>query len=76
MRPTFSRVAYPYPSPASAEMVAILNELRKERRARWVHLSVFLKASSKTILAISSRFFFQVGEKAAEPSEQSIVANN
>jgi len=45
MRLTFSRVAYPYPSPSplvpkpkspSAEMVAILNELRKERRTRWV----------------------------------------
>ena len=50
MRLTFSRVAYPYPSPSplvpkpkspSAEMVAILNELRKERRIRWVHLSFF-----------------------------------
>ena len=56
MRLTFSRVAYPYPSPASAEMVAILNELRKERRTRWVHLSFFLKASLKTTLAISSRW--------------------
>ena len=37
MRPTFSRVAYPYPM----EMVAILNELRKERRTRWVHHSIF-----------------------------------
>ena len=56
-------------------MVAILNELRRKRRTRWVHLSIFQKPPLRQFWQFQAAFF-QVGEKAAEPSEQSIVANN